>query len=129
MHRKKNSLLEQPTPLILEGVNDIIIENQCLERHLEDIFQVDEGLPCTFSKRFFNPLQHWIELACARTCYHISDFCIGYHVCNVISFCSHDVLEIPTYIGLIFNVTLFWIITKRKGSVHCLILSNFLQEP
>jgi hypothetical protein len=48
----------------------------------------------------------------------ISDFCIEYHACHVISSCIHIVMEILAYIGFIFNVALFWFITKHKGRVH-----------
>jgi hypothetical protein len=95
-------LLEQPTSSLLEGVIDVCHADFPLERHIDDVSQIDDRLPCTPFHPYFGPLQHWIELACVGTCYFFSYFCIGCHVCNVISFCNYIVIEIPRYLGLIF---------------------------
>jgi len=113
-----NFLLKQPTPSIFWVVNNILFADQPLERRFEDIFQVDKGLPCTFSKPYFIPLQQWTELACVGTCYTTSNFCISCHACNINLFCSCDVPEIPAYIHVIMDATLFWIIAKHKGRIH-----------
>ena len=110
--------MEQPTSFLLERVIDVCYADLSLERHIVDVLQIDNGLPYTFSRPYSSPLQQWIGLACAEACYLTSEFCIGCHVCSVISFCSHGVLGIPTYIGLIFYVTLFWSIAKHTCRVH-----------
>jgi hypothetical protein len=77
---KDRLLLEQPTPLLPESVNDVLHVDLPLKRHISGILQVDDGLPCAFSRLYFSPLQHWIDLACAGTCHPCSDFYIGHHV-------------------------------------------------
>jgi hypothetical protein len=111
-------LLEQPTSSMLEGVIDVFHVDLSLERHIVDDFQIDDGLPCTFSRPYFNPLYHWIELTCVGTCFPIADFCIGYHACHVVSICSHIVMKILTYFYVTFDVALFWFFTKHKERVH-----------
>lgn len=57
----------------------------CLWRGLYfDVLKVDGVPPCPY----FSGLQHSIELKCARTCYHCSDFCIHCHICDVIFFAA-----------------------------------------
>jgi hypothetical protein len=106
------------TSSLLEGVINVFYVDFPLERHIANVLQIDDGFPSTFSRSYFNALQHWIELACAGTCYHFLDFSIGCYGCIVISCCRHNVIYIPTYMSLIFYVTLFQIITKHKGRVH-----------
>jgi hypothetical protein len=50
------------TPLLLEGVSDVLYVYLPLKRHISGILQVDNGVPCAFSRFYFSPFQHWIDL-------------------------------------------------------------------
>lgn len=58
--------------------------------------QVEDRLPHPFFRHYSSPFQHNIDLAYARSCYHLSKFCIGYHAHVVISCCSLHIMKIPS---------------------------------
>jgi hypothetical protein len=68
IHTSDSYLLEPLTPLLLKGVNDVLHADLPLKSHTSDVLQVDEGFPYAFSRPYISPLQHGIDLTCARLC-------------------------------------------------------------
>jgi hypothetical protein len=103
-HDDLSNLVEPPKPLLLEQGDDD-----------DDIVEVDMGLSHEVYDVYTSPTQAWIDEVCSGACHfwHEFDHAHGFMFCS-----SQSLMDIPTCMYLIFDVSLFWLMTKHKGRSH-----------
>jgi hypothetical protein len=67
---------------------------------------------------YCSPIQHWIEEGCGLTCQSWHDFGVSIHPHELEDMLCKVVIFIPACDHFIFDIALFWFITKHKGRAY-----------
>jgi hypothetical protein len=73
---------------------------------------------CIKESDYISPINCWMEEACSSTDQPWIDFGFLFHDHDPPSVFGQGVMEIPTCVHAMVDVSLFWFITKHKGKFH-----------